>query len=266
MRMSHRILLTAFVLFSYTSLIAQPGLEKIKEVKGILYKDVKSLKNHRPDASYKEVAVRDWNGVIWGSRTKPVKPEVAESGADQSEAARQTVYNNKAEGGEPTSNAGYGGVGATTVAPADPTLAVGKGYIIQAANATSGTQIRIWNKGTGTLEINSIYLDALTGIPGLGDPIVLYDQLADRYVMTEFRNSAESAPNIASGEGLIMAVSKSSDPVNGGWWVYYYPSVGNAFPDYPKFSVWTDGYYATTNDFSGSYIGSSIYAFDRAVC
>ncbi len=265
MRNINRFWLIAITFFSLTtSLIAQPGLEKIKEVKGILYRNVKSLKDQRPDASYKEVAVRDWNGVIWGTRQKPVKPEVAESGADQSEAARQNVYNNKAAGGEPVSNAGYGGVGATTVAPADPTVAVGKGYIIQAANATSGTQIKIWDKSTGLLVVDTKYLDIITGIPGLGDPIVLYDQIADRYVMTEFRNSAEAAAGLGNGvEGLVMAVSKTND-ATGGWWVYFYPSVGNAFPDYPKFSVWTDGYYATTNDFNSSYIGSSIYAFDRA--
>jgi len=144
-------------------------------------------------------------------------------------------------------------------------LAVGPNHVMQAVNATSGTYFQIWDKN-GNLLVGPKYLDEVTQKGGLGDPIFLYDHLADRFVMTEFVNSGETN----GVEGLIMAVSKDSDPTLG-WWVYFYPSIGLAtgevgtvFPDYPKFSVWPDGYYATSNDFTSGYVGSSIYAFDRA--
>jgi hypothetical protein len=258
MRNASRLFVSLLLLFVFSGTMAQPGLEKIREVKGRMIREIKSLKDHKRDPSFKDIPVRDWNGVIWGTRPRPQKPDVPESGVDQSEAARQNIYNNKGVGEEPQQNAGFGGIGATTVAPADPTMAVGPNHVMQAVNATSGTYFQIWDK-SGNLLLGPKYLDEVTGYGGLGDPVFLYDHLADRFVMTEFANSGETG----GVEGLIMAVSQSGDPLKD-WWVYFYPSIDNAFPDYPKFSVWPDGYYATSNDFTSSYIGSSIYAFDRA--
>jgi Secretion system C-terminal sorting domain/Bacterial pre-peptidase C-terminal domain/Fibronectin type III domain len=83
--------------------------------------------------------------------------------------------------------------------------------------------------------------------------------MADRYVITEFNNKAETTV-----EGLTFAVSQTNDPT-GAWYVYFF-GTGTTFPDYPKFSVWPDAYYGTTNDFANgsSYAGSTVYAFDRA--
>ncbi len=258
MRNVLRLVTTLLFLFICTDVLAQPGLEQIRVVRGKKVKEIRSLKDHKRDPNFKDVTVRGWDGILWGNRTKPQKPPYEESAADQSEAARQSVYNIEVRISDPEKSVGFDGVGVTTVAPADPTLAVGPNHIIQAANASSGTHINIFSK-TGTLLLGDKYLDEITGFGGLGDPILLYDQLADRFVMTEFVNSDETGGK----EGLVMAVSTSPDPL-GGWNIYFYQSVGNAFPDYPKFSVWPDGYYATSNDFTSSYIGSSIYAFDRA--
>jgi hypothetical protein len=71
---------------------------------------------------------------------------------------------------------------------------------------------------------------------GLGDPIVLYDHLADRWLLSEFSKL---------GNGLCVYISKTSDPVAGGWWSYAF-SMGT-FPDYPKYAVWPDAYYVSTN-------------------
>jgi hypothetical protein len=258
MRNALRFFVSFLLLFVFSDIIAQPGLEQIREVRGKKVREIRSLKDHKRDPNFKDVTVRGWDGILWGTRTKPQKPPYEESAADQSEAARQAVYNKESRIADPEKSVGFDGVGVTTVAPADPTIAVGPNHIIQAANASSGTHINIFSK-TGTLLLGDKYLDEITGFGGLGDPILLYDQLADRFIMTEFVNSDETGGK----EGLIMAVSTTGDPL-GGWYIYFYQSIGNAFPDYPKFSVWTDGYYATSNDFTTSYIGSSIYAFDRA--
>jgi len=72
----------------------------------------------------------------------------------------------------------------------------------------------------------------------IGDPIVIYDEMADRFLITEFDNS----PN-----GFNVAVSQGPDPVNDGWYVYTTGFGTGQFPDYTKFSVWPDAYYVTAN-------------------
>ena len=146
-------------------------------------------------------------------------------------------------------------------APSDNNLAVGPNHVIQIINHSSGSAFKIWNR-SGTLVQASVILSSITGVSGSGDPVVLYDQLADRWVLTEFGHSGGVTSYINT---LIMAVSTSPDPT-GTWKVYSY-NIGSFFVDYPKYAVWQNGYYATTNDFNTagtSYLGSSYYAFDRA--
>src|SRR6185503_20427504 len=70
-------------------------------------------------------------------------------------------------------------------APSDNNMAVGPNHIVQTTNHSSGTGFRVWNK-SGTPLTGSIVLASITGIQGVGDPVVVYDQLADRWVLTEF--------------------------------------------------------------------------------
>ncbi len=141
--------------------------------------------------------------------------------------------------------------------PSDNNLAAGPNHVIQIINDNAGSKFQIWNKA-GTVVQAPITLAALTGFSGAGDPIVLYDQLADRWFLSEF------GPSSCCNQ-LIIAVSVTADPT-GAWKIYQY--IDNSFfPDYPKYSVWHNAYYATTNDFNAAgtaYLGSSIYAFDRA--
>ena len=152
----------------------------------------------------------------------------------------------------------YDGQGYSQVCPADPSLAVGLNHVLQMINGGSGALLQIWNK-TGTSILAQKYMDAITGIGGLGDPIALYDALANRFLITEFANKPETG-----SEGLIISVSQTPDPT-GNWFTYYFPTVPNTlFPDYPKFSVWSTGYYCKTNNFTGNtYSGAYIWAFDR---
>ncbi len=115
-----------------------------------------------------------------------------------------------------------------TATPTDPTGAVGPNHFVNAWN----TSFRIWNKTGSPLTSAASLGTILNGTTG--DPIVFYDRYADRFVITEFYSN-----------GLSIGVCKGSDPVNDGWWVYNFNT--NTFPDYPKFSVWSDGYYITAN-------------------
>jgi len=97
-----------------------------------------------------------------------------------------------------------------------------------------------------------------------GDPVALYDQLSDRWIMSQFAWS-----NFYTGPySECVAVSASADPL-GPWHRYEITSPLKRFPDYPKLGVWTDGYYMTTNEFTirGQnfyFAGVGAWAFERA--
>jgi hypothetical protein len=89
-----------------------------------------------------------------------------------------------------------------------------------------------------------------------GDPIVQYDQLADRWILTQFAVSA-------SPYTQCVAVSTSGDPT--GTYNRYSYSYGTDFNDYPKMGVWPDGYYVTYNMFrrGRTFVGSKVCALER---
>ena len=143
------------------------------------------------------------------------------------------------------------GIGNTGVNPPDPCLAVGPNHVIQMINGGSGAYFRICNKSLATVGAAQTYMDnflsSIISYSGLGDPVVLYDALADRWLMTEF----------ASGNNnLYVAVSQTADPT-GAWYAYSYTATN--FPDYPKYGVWNNCYVVTSNENS-----PAIYALPRA--
>ncbi len=121
----------------------------------------------------------------------------------------------------------------TNITPSDPTGAIGPDHYLAAWNVGFRIFDKSGNPLTPAASLGTIF-------PGntLGDPIVLYDVQADRYIITEFDNS----PN-----GFNVAISQGPDPVNDGWYVYTTGFTTGSFPDYPKFSIWSDGYYVTAN-------------------
>ncbi len=116
-------------------------------------------------------------------------------------------------------------------APSDPTGAIGPNHYVSAKNFEFAIHDRAGNVLVASADLSNLF-------PGenLGDPIVFYDSFADRFVVTQFSNS----PN-----GFLVAVCKGSDPVNDGWFTYRFNT--GSFPDYTKFSIWSDGYYVTAN-------------------
>ncbi len=80
-----------------------------------------------------------------------------------------------------------------------------------------------------------------------GDPVVLYDQAADRWIITQF-----SIPNYTQMAELV-AISATSDPT-GAWYRYVF-NFGTKLPDYPKFGIWSDGYYLSFNQFVQGLFG-----------
>jgi hypothetical protein len=163
-----------------------------------------------------------------------------------------------------STNLNFDGQTFPNFAPSDNNLAVGPNHVIQIINHSNGSAFKIWDK-SGTVLQASTTVSSLTGLSGSGDPVVVYDQLADRWLLTEFGKTG----NVRYINTLILAISATSNPM-GSWKVYSYVVSDNGsayFVDYPKFAVWANAYYATSNDFNTagtSYLGSSIYAFDRS--
>ncbi len=144
------------------------------------------------------------------------------------------------------------GIPFTGVNPADPTGTVGKNHYIQSVNGNAGALFSIYDKATGNKVSGPTAMSTLatnTCKNALGDPIVFYDETAQRYVMTEFSNEA--------GRSLCVYVSKSDNPVTGGWYAYEFQAP--EFPDYPKFGRWGDSYFVGTNENAGP----GIYAIER---
>ena len=159
--------------------------------------------------------------------------------------------------------------------PPDTVGDVSETHYVQAVN----TSIGIWAKTGGAplaaFTFASLWSGAGTGTPcdtsHNGDPTVIYDQMAKRWIVADF-----SWTNIQNGPYYeCIAVSKNSNPVTGGWWLYAYRADDIAhpwLPDYPKMGIWPDGLYMTTNMFdclnagcsSASYKEVRVYAFDRA--
>lgn len=150
----------------------------------------------------------------------------------------------------------FEGISATGWVPPDTEGAVGPNHYVQVVN----TSFRIFDK-TGTPVTDAMPTNTLwTGASGAcgmrndGDAVFLYDELADRWVFTQFINGFD---------WMCFAVSTTGDPTGS---YYHYQADTARFPDYPKLGVWPDpdnnAYFMGTNSgFAGEY---DVYAFDRA--
>lgn len=137
----------------------------------------------------------------------------------------------------------------TNTNPGDPALDVGPNHVVQMMNGASGARVQIWDK-TGTVLAGPINFSTLSSgtWSGLGDPIVLYDQRADRWILTEFCSGCNN---------MYIAISTTPDPTG----TYNTFSVAaSSFPDYPKYSIWDNSYLITANEGTTT---SSVYILDR---
>ena len=151
--------------------------------------------------------------------------------------------------------------------PPDTHGDVGPTHYIQAVN----TSIGIFNKATGArlaaFTFDNFFIAAggsgACATLNYGDPVVLYDQVSGRWIITDF---AFAGNGTTPPYYECIAVSKTADPVSGGWWLYTVTASTTALNDYPKFGIWNDGIYMSANMFNGgsSYGGAKVWAFNRA--
>src|SRR3954447_8298085 len=88
-----------------------------------------------------------------------------------------------------------------------------------------------------------------------GDPVVLYDQFMDRWLLSQFTTAGPEYFN-------CVAISTTSDRT-GSYYRYAF-STGPNFPDYPKYGNWTDSYVITTREFGPTIeYGIGVYALEK---
>jgi hypothetical protein len=149
------------------------------------------------------------------------------------------------------------------VAPSDENIDVGPNDVVQTVN----DGFRIWDKN-GVPKTNPTLISSLFGKLGgicatsdRGDPVVLYDRMADRWFITQF---AFVGNGTTPPYHQCVAVSQNGDPQSA-YFTYDFQTPGVEFPDYGKFGVWPDAYYMTVNQFTngGPFNGAGVYALDR---
>jgi len=149
---------------------------------------------------------------------------------------------------------------ACNCAPPDTDGEVGQTQYVQIVN--EGFQV--FNKTTGASIFGPVGISTVwSGFGGVcqtngdGDPIVIYDQLANRWVISQFAGAG-----VPTDE--CVAVSTTNDA--SGSYNRYDFHLGTNFFDYPKLSVWPDGYYMSMNVFNSSgtaFLGPQAFALDR---
>ena len=154
------------------------------------------------------------------------------------------------------------GVAGFTVnsAPPDTNGDVGPNHYVQTVNS----DFAIYNKGSGAVIYGPVPINTLwSGFGGGcqtnndGDPVVVYDRMADRWIISQF--SVSSTPYLQ-----CVAVSQTGDPT-GSYYRYSFSYGNTDFPDYPKMGVWPDAYYTSFNIFANgsTFSGARVCAFDR---
>lgn len=143
------------------------------------------------------------------------------------------------------------------VTPPDTNGDVGKDYYVQYVNLGWVFARKDGSEVLGPFAGN-VFWQGFGGIcedRNAGDPIVLYDQIAEQWIFSQFTG--------AEGDGhQCFAVSQGSDPA-GPYYRYDFTVSEGTFNDYPKITVWPNGYYMTTHEFGNFFPSFRVTVFNR---
>ena len=229
----------------YVSPVVTPGLSP----------DVSSLPSEQPVAEsgkVREVNPRRTGNIPSGSAEKTEAMEQSAHMAPEGNVSPRVDF------ASPELLLSFEGMSATGFVPPDPVGDVGPNHYVQMVNTSFAIFDKAGNILQGPVEINQLWVGQ--GNPcetsNDGDPIVLYDPLADRWLLSQFSEAgdADNPPWY-----MCVAISQTPDPT-GAYYLYAF-EITDVFPDYPKFGVWPDAYYMSSND-EPNNVGA--YAFERA--
>jgi hypothetical protein len=134
--------------------------------------------------------------------------------------------------------------------PSDCNGTMGPNHYMQTINTTYAIYNRQGAIVAGPTNLNTLFSGVTGSNCNDGDPIVLYDEQADRWLVAAFSICGVN-------DYMLIAVSTTNDPT--GTWHKYSFDVTD-MPDYEKFGIWQDGYYMATN----TTPGNDIYVFERS--
>lgn len=124
-------------------------------------------------------------------------------------------------------------------------------HYVQLTNSGQGSVFKIFDKSGNALygpaSLNTFWADF--NITGFGSPIVLWDQGAERWLLSELGTFGTNK--------MLIAISQTKDPM-GDWYIYEFQAPN--LPKSPKYGIWPDAYYVTTDE-DGADI--PIYALER---
>ena len=167
----------------------------------------------------------------------------------------------------PTTGFNFAGIPIGGGTPSDSNGSVGNNQFVETVN----TRYQVWSLDHATMIATSVLgpanINALwAGFGGAcqlqnsGDPIVLFDKAANRWLISQFTSTASGGVYFQ-----CVAISQTAS-ATGGYFRYAFAVPGGNFGDYPHFGVWTDAYYMMAHAFtssSGGYVAGLFAAMDR---
>jgi len=157
------------------------------------------------------------------------------------------------------------------VNPPDPVGDVGPNHYVEMVNLTFAVYSKMGTRILGPVDTGTLWADFPIEdcTDPSGDPVVLYDQTSDRWLLTQFTTRGLDPLTPTAPFYNCVAVSQTSDPT-GAYYRYAFitqPDLedgGYFFPDYPKYGVWRDTYIMTTRDFGfDDRYGISVYGLEK---
>jgi len=139
--------------------------------------------------------------------------------------------------------------------PPDCNGAAGPNHYFQTVNCTYAIYSKTGALLAGPNNMNTLFTGVTGATENDGDPIIIYDEFADRWLASEFSLKSDEGGN----DYMLIAVSQTNDPT-GSWYRYSFDV--DDMPDYMKFGIWRDGYYMAVNNSDAG--ANDIYVFDRA--
>lgn len=144
------------------------------------------------------------------------------------------------------------------VSPPDPNAAVSPNFVVEMVNLTFAVYSKTGARLLGPVSLGNLWSGfAINDCTDLsGDPVVLYDKLDGRWLLSQFTTRGPIFYN-------CVAISQTGDPT--GTYFRYAFSTGVNFPDYPKYGVWSNAYFLSTREFApdNSFAGIGAYALER---
>ncbi len=147
----------------------------------------------------------------------------------------------------------------------DATGDVGPNQYVQVVNF----MLQMFDKSGSSLLGPETTSTIWSGFPGPwsghndGEAVVLYDENADRWLISQVAYLCGNIPNFTNYE--LVAISTTGDPTGS---YYRYAFQFDYLPDSPKLGVWSDGYYLAADRFNmnvipNTFVGAGACVMDR---